>query len=577
MGFRTMNKAKHRPDKNLKSKFYVFDIETTCLEPTPENFVFGCLYGENYCKIFHSVNDFVEIIKDSRFKNTHIFAHNAEFDLLGVFGNIFENLDDSAIFNGKFISAKYNDITFADSLNIFPTSVAKLGQLYGENKIVNDKIKEGGLTKENLTNEDIEYCIRDCKIIYDLLLKTFENTGGKVKITIGSLALYDYRLRYLDEKIVYNEHCEKFFNSYYGGRTECFKIGTVNAVVYDVNSEYPFAMKYCTFPDPSTLKHEIRCSVEYLDFIMLSHEGCVKCEVLHKESYFGYLPYRDEKTNKLTFPIGRFSGWFNFNELRFAIEKGVVTVLTVDEIVYSQPIDSPFVKFVDTLYNERKNSKDEFERFLLKLKLNNLYGKLATRLKNKSRYYKHIPYEQIEDLENNGTFYKLKIFSESRNDCYLETENTEMKVSYYAIPSFASYITSFARVHLLKALLANEHNNVCYCDTDSVFLENEFIGTIGNELGEFKKEDKIVTAVYGLKNYVAVEGGEIKKIIKGVSKGSKEIAPNTYEKTVYFKTKESLRRNTEAGTKKKVTKVIKNTYDKRDVLSDGNTKPICLI
>lgn len=42
----------------IRQEFYVFDTETTKLEPIPENFVFGVIYGWNYRKVIYSVEDF---------------------------------------------------------------------------------------------------------------------------------------------------------------------------------------------------------------------------------------------------------------------------------------------------------------------------------------------------------------------------------------------------------------------------------------------------------------------------------------------------------------------------------------
>ena len=124
---RRLSKVKSKKSvRALENKFFVFDVETTCLEPQPKNFVFGCLYGYNSRKTFYKVDDFIEEFNRPFYKDKYIFAHNAEFDLLTIFGNVFVEVDNSAIFNGKFISAKYKDLLFCDSMNIFPTSVAKL-------------------------------------------------------------------------------------------------------------------------------------------------------------------------------------------------------------------------------------------------------------------------------------------------------------------------------------------------------------------------------------------------------------------------------------------------------------------
>jgi hypothetical protein len=108
-------------------------------------------------------------------------------------------------------------------------------------------------------------------------------------------------------------------------------------------------------------------------------------------------------------------------------------------------------------------------------------------------------------------------------------------------------------------------------------LENIFQGKIGTELGEYKDEEKNVIRINGLKNYVCKDkkGNEV-ETIKGVSKNSKKIDNNTYQKIQYFKTKESLRRNVDSGSKKVITKVISHKYDKRIVLSNGDTKPLKL-
>ena len=109
---RILRKAKVKDYMNkLKYNFFVFDTETTKLEPMPKNFVFGVIYGFNYQKVIYSVADFKKEFNHKRYENKFIFAHNAEFDLLTIFGNIIINIDNSAVFNGRFITAKYNKIT----------------------------------------------------------------------------------------------------------------------------------------------------------------------------------------------------------------------------------------------------------------------------------------------------------------------------------------------------------------------------------------------------------------------------------------------------------------------------------
>lgn len=570
-------KSKIRPE-NIKNNFFVLDTETTKLEPMKENFVFGVLYGNMYKFVFYKIEELLKELEKPKFKKKYIFAHNAEFDLLTIFGNIYINLDSTAVFNGKFISAHYlNGITFADSLNIFPSSVQKIGETIGLKKLENEKVKTEGLNKNNITQLDIDYCIRDCEIIYIALAKIFESTGT-IRITLASLSMFTFRNQFLKKPIYYNEFNDEFHESYYGGRTECFKIGKVNAKVFDVNSMYPFAMVKIKFPDTKTLKKETNVDSKYLLYLLKRFEGMAKVTVDHKNTYFGYLPCRKEINNqtKLLFPIGIFETTVNFNELKFAVDNEVVKILKVDYVVYSNAIESPFVDFVKFHYEERLKTVNELEKLIYKLKSNSLYGKFGQKIKYNTEYFDTLPYEIISELKKTSKFYELKLFSQYRSDCFLTTEREKFKNSFFAIPSFSSYITSYCRVLLLKSLLQNENNSVVYCDTDSVFLEGEFIGTVNNELGSFKEENKNVIEIRGLKNYTAIENGIKKDIIKGISKNSLDLGNGKFEILKYHKTLESLRRNVEAGLQYKMTKELKHVYNKRQVLKDGNTKPIQL-
>ena len=101
-------------------------------------------------------------------------------------------------------------------------------------------------------------------------------------------------------------------------------------------------------------------------------------------------------------------------------------------------------------------------------------------------------------------------------------------------------------------------------------------------LGDFKKEDKTVIQINGLKNYKYInDKGKTIDVIKGISKNSvKRIDPETkeivFETPKYLKTKQSLRNNKEAGQAFVMQKRLKHKYDKREVFNDGQTKPIKL-
>jgi len=568
----------------LKNRFYVFDVETTSLEPMAENFVFGVVYGYKYERIIYSVEDFKKEFDKRRYKGKFVFAHNAEFDLTTIYGNIFQSLDDAAIFNGGFILARKDQVTFADSMNIFAhMSVARIGEMTGMKKLVNDKISGEGLRRELITKADIAYCIQDCRIIWTALLKMFEKVGN-IKVTLPSLSLWDYRHNFLKEDFFIDDHVYDFYDSYYGGRCEAYRIGKVTAAVYDINSMYPYAMRNTGFPDPRHLKRYEDPTLEFLNHAMTYYEGCAKVDVTHKEHFFGFLPCKMKigKSEKLVFPIGNFTTTVNFNELRMALQYNIVKIRKCHYVVVGKKVTSPFVSYIDVLYHCRKMADDGLNSLIYKLRMNALYGKFGQKTKYITKYYDDFPLDRVLELISEGKKFDVKPFNRIRKDCFLITENDNVKSSFYSIPLYASYITSSARVHLLENMLQNPSDKIVYCDTDSIFIEGDFKGDTGNELGQFKKEDKYITEIRGLKNYTYTnEAGLPLQKLKGVpSKAKKTIdgitGAEVYNIKKYYKTLQSLRQNKEAGRSYEMKKEIRTNYDKRIVLSDGTTKPIKL-
>lgn len=589
-----------QPSTKILSDFYVFDTETAIKNSKGLNwnlegeFIFGVIYGFNYTKVIHNKQEMIDTFKEPRFRKKKVFAHNAEFDLNVLFGNVFY-LDPKTIFNGtRFIGATNGNCYFADSANIFVgRSVDEIGKMIGTQK---PSLGDSEMISKSVGKDEINRCITDCQIVWDALIKTFE-FAGDIKITQASLSLTYFRRYHLPYNIDFNENVSFFWDSYYGGRTEAFKIGKTNARVIDVNSMYPFAMKETQFPNPKYLKKINSPSKEkFLQYIK-DFEGMAKCKVFHPEKFIGLLPYKDDK-GKLTFPNGTFTGLWNFNELRFAIENGV-EILNIDYCVIGQPMKSIFVSFVDTLNIEKiksENAGNEFDRDKTKRFSNSLYGKFGQRIKDEQIYLPDYEkaFDLIQEYQRKGLFLKLSLFNSERKDAFLVLKSVRGKSISNAIPSFASYVTSYARVLLLKKLLEFQNKGLVYCDTDSVFFENE-IG-IENEyhLGGWKLENKIVTEVLGLKNYKYIKSGKEfwrvkgiptisdKKVIKIEGETRKELAKikQTGEKEFTYinlsKTKESLRHGKEARKLTERIKELKHKYDKRIVFNDGNTKPITI-
>lgn len=545
-------------------KYFVFDVETWGLDATPESFALGVILGENYVFRTDNLAVFKRELMSSKYNNCVLFAHNALYDLSTIFGNILVDLDPQAVFNNStFILAKHGKITYADSFNILPTKLEKVGEMMGVPKgITPAKFKT--CKRSKITNADYDYCENDCFVIYEALTKLF-NEIGCVRITLASLSMAYFRRKFLKEPIYYNDIVYHFFDSYFGGRVECFRLGKVHAQVFDINSMYPYSMKIATFPHPQKLRVNNSPKESDLRFSLEYNEGLAEITVLHKEHFYGFLPIK--KDGKLIFPTGKFRGTWNFPEIRYALEQGIIEILEIHRIVDAPPMETPFREFVDTLFEKRRSADNEFEKYLYKIILNSLYGKFAQKKKFRTRY--------VKDLRDVFIPINAKVvqFAQDRSDAYIVEELDFY--GYNTIPVFSSYITSISRVLLLKYMVKYIENEVVYVDTDCIAVNN-YIKEVetGGYLGNFKLEkDKIISKIIGNKVYETVDG-EI--TVKGVKKGSTRLSDGVFVNKQMIKPKTALRRNMKAGSFITTIKKISSKYDKRAVFSDGSTKPLKL-
>ncbi|NJK97922.1 MAG: hypothetical protein HC905_26125 [Bacteroidales bacterium] len=104
------------------------------MEATPEKFLFVCVYGENIKEVFYSIEDFKNFVFQKKYKSKIFFAHNAEYDLMGIFGNVFKFFGNPVYAGTRFITTQKDGVKFGDSLNILLMSVKKIGTAIGLEK-----------------------------------------------------------------------------------------------------------------------------------------------------------------------------------------------------------------------------------------------------------------------------------------------------------------------------------------------------------------------------------------------------------------------------------------------------------
>lgn len=570
---------------------------------------------------------------ESRFnkqtKSIIFYAHNSYFDfkILNGFQELFKRewfLDSHYIkgttfmmsFKKKIGLKDYYTLHIWDTMNYVKVPLQELGESVGFPKMKVDFDK--------VDDKELEiYCKRDTEIIFQFIRNLINflivNDLSRLKATIGSLSFSAFRHKF------YNPNTCKVFihnwkraiklerESYKGGITDNFRIGKYDDVYKtDINSMYPYVMKEFEIPtklvfNSSEAKRSQKNLWKIYNKARKKNYACImKCTIeLDKEH-----AYILESFNKKSlFTYGIFQTSICQAEIDYILTYG--NILKIHHLsVYE--VHKIFKEFVDFFYDLRvqyQKAKNDVNQNLCKLYLNNLYGKWGQ---------KHIEYEMVKRdskfFEENKEILMLMFHKKQKlimeNDiCYLGTiidegeiyvidkrvfalrhTNKNSKDSFVAISSF---ITSQARMLLIKYLEVAKRENAYYCDTDSLFLNEIGFKNLVNanyvsefELGKLKLEGIVKAEFFAPKYYDYVDMKDTgifenflkKRKCKGVKKGSILLNENDdkaiYQIDLWQKFKSDLKKgNLSEQLIIKNIKEMNKVYDKGKVDKLGIVEP----
>lgn len=515
-------------------------------------------------------------------RSLYVFSANLWFDLrVSVLLPMLHKADfkvKSFFAHGKCFLMKCirdkQSIMFINIQNIFPVSVAKIGELIGRPKTEVDFTTVSD-------SELLEYCYNDTRIIFEAMKYWFDfvtdNDLGSFGVTLASQAFNAYRHRFMPIPIYIHDNVKVTAlerSSYFGGRTECFFIGEIkNKIVYalDVNSQYPYVMKRYEFP------HVLRYYTEETTpeelYSLTSHYAVVAfCKL--KTDIPVYAKRLDDKT---VFPIGVFNTSLCTGSFQYAFEHGHV------EEVYSASVYRKakiFENWVDAVYKIRqdymKSGNYRMTR-LVRLLLNSLYGKFGQR-SDKVEYENRVLEEDYTIVrhysEKEACWYK--IITIGTLEKMVKEKATE---AFHSFPAISSHVTDYARLYLWELMNVAGRDNVYYVDTDSLYVNHAgyvklkpYIDKI--ELGKLKLETKVnYFKIYGPKDYVLGD----KVVLKGIPKSAKKLSDTVYECDLFPGMKRDLQKGmADYYCIEKRTKHLQRDYNKGVVLPDGSVIPFSL-
>ena len=581
--------------------------------------------------IFYNINEFwnnVESFFDINNRDIIIFAHNTQFDfkMLDGFNQLLnrdwilkshyvKNTTFILVFRKKFSDGKLITLHIWDTMNYVREKLEIIGESVGFPKLSVDF--------NNVSDKELEvYCKRDTEIIFQFIKKLIEflkrNDLSRLKATAGSLSFNIFRHKFYnptkDTDKIYIHDWKRVIKlereCYRGGITDCFKLGKHdNLYKLDINSMYPKVMKNNSFPIKLICyKHEGLHSNKYLMNLYNSFKNKRNYEVIVKatiqlDSNNAYI-LNNFGTGKSIFAHGIFEITLCNPELKFIERNGYIKIIHEIAIYRTKKIFKDFVGFFYDLKVHYKKQSNKVNEKFCKLILNTQHGKWGQRnIEHINLNIKHkfmIEYQEIIKL----MIFRIKEinpnFNLNQDICYLgsivdkgelyivngklyllKQTQKNSKDSFVAISSF---ITSYSRMLLVKYIKIAKRKNICYVDTDSLFV-NEFgyqnllrKGYIDEfELGKLKIEGKGTGIFYSPKFY---DFDNIRKC-KGIKKDSIILLENkkkvVYQVNLWQKFKADLKLGyTNEQIIKTTTKESKKIYDKGNIDKFNNVYPFSI-
>lgn len=520
----------------VKQEWFVADFETVNTEPT--RVWLYCLYGEDGYDVGYSIEDF---FNDSIFRRTPfynkltIYFHNVNFDgtfildyLLRVLKFEFTQnrkpgkgeftcfIDSRNIFYSITVNINNCIISFLDSYKKLPFGADTIAKNFNtevtKGIIDYDKIRNIGYVP---TSDEIEYCVNDCRIIYEAL-KNLMDIGLK-KITIGSDCMTEFKsiigkenfnrlfpnLDYAvelctNEIMTVDEYCRK---AYFGGITYVNPqyAGKINnkTDVFDVNSLYPYVMytkRYPAFlPKYGVGKPPFKKNMIYFIRAVFSYNLKTKkvpCIANKKGFLMGTASWSDCNYGNEEI--------IYFNSIDYELIKECYDTANYEWIDYFEfeTVNGLFKAYIDKwnkIKVEAGYSGNTAMRSIAKLMNNNLYGKFGQSNDNVRRK----PIIQDNHI-------KLIDFSKDEQNRERERESVYVPV--------AACCTSYARTVTIQGFNEN-YDNCAYCDTDSLHLvmlsEMPNLNIDPQKLGYWKHENNgssfVLSKFIRPKTYIEVD------------------------------------------------------------------------
>jgi hypothetical protein len=378
-----------------------------------------------------------------------------------------------------------------------PLNIKKYREFINKYKIY----KASFVGKWNLKKELIKYCENDVLVLHNVLTTFTIEIYNKFKLnilkypTLPSIAFALYRTIFMElENIpiikgsIYND----IKQAYYGGIVDVYKPFARMVKSFDINSLYPWAMKFCPMPIGKPVY--IEGSSLNLDDLF----GFVYVKVWAPKRHIPILPYKIKTSSgaiTTIYPTGTWEGWYFTEEVRNAIKFGYKFKIFKG---YQFKKSYIFGAYVSALYKIKCSSTPDSPWYIIsKLLLNSLYGRFGMSPIN--HYSVIVDIDEVEKFNNDDTIItcdtvylgdKAWVSYTKLSDDDGDNEITNISVGISAA------ITAWSRIHMSDYIMKYS-DYICYIDTDGIKIMCSIDPKdIGTELGKMKFEGEFKEAVF---------------------------------------------------------------------------------
>lgn len=524
----------------------------------------------------------VAVFGGKKKKRVYIYSHNLAYDVIVTGGipclcrrgfKVTNWFEKGPVFLITMQNEFGKKLEFVSTTNYFAEPLAKLAKTFGLEKLEYDYVN--GSFEEALI-----YCRRDVEIV-KVAVEAFrqivkEENLGTMARTIAGQAFTSFRHRFMRDRIYIhnNIECLKLEReAYSGGRVECFRLGRFegNFYTYDVNSMYPFVMRENLMPVRLVSYRKRNKPADLKRMIDAGYLVIAKCLIQVDKPEIGC-----KLGKNFIFPIGTFWTTICTPEIIYLLERNQILEVAETAVYLGAKI---FARYVDYFYQKRQDAKaggNMVKDKMYKLLLNSLYGKTGQTGEIWERVGDADP-EQVGLLEVineiNETIDRIKIFGGSMFKLVREQE------SYNSFPAIAAHVTAYARMVLLSYIQAAGWENVYYCDTDSLFVNEAGRARLEKyadetRLGAVKLEEQGTNLIiHAPKDYVF--GTKIKR--KGVKKSSRQISENEFETEIWPHLNYFIKKGRLVGYMNyRQLKKLHRQYNKGWVIENGTVLPLIL-